>query len=182
MGKRHVDHESTQDVPTHKKRKTGLSYHHYGADGAANGNTTIHTTADTNRCDYPPNQSESADVNTTGASDVTYSLTTDLVDDVVLTDLCAKKWRCGKPIGRLIESFAVFAVDNSMHCSIILSLTQLGKGSFGEIFLASDDISRPATSENAKFVVKIEPHKSGPLFVEIHCLIKAGKPTGKLID
>lgn len=53
-----------------------------------------------------------------------------------------------------------------------------GKGSFGEIFLASDDISKPVTSENAKYVVKIEPHKSGPLFVEIHCLIKAGKPTG----
>lgn len=55
-----------------------------------------------------------------------------------------------------------------------------GKGSFGEIFLASDDISKPVTSENAKFVVKIEPHKSGPLFVEIHCLIKSGKPTGEL--
>lgn len=55
----------------------------------------------------------------------------------------------------------------------------IGKGSFGEIFLASDDISKPVNSENAKFVVKIEPHKSGPLFVEIHCLIKAGKPTGK---
>lgn len=45
--------------------------------------------------------------------------------------------------------------------------------------MASDDISTPVTCENAKFVVKIEPHKSGPLFVEIHCLIKAGKPTGK---
>lgn len=56
-----------------------------------------------------------------------------------------------------------------------------GKGSFGEIFLASDDITAPVTSENAKFVVKIEPHKSGPLFVEIHCLIKAGKPTGKFV-
>lgn len=56
----------------------------------------------------------------------------------------------------------------------------IGKGSFGEIFLASDDISKPVTSDNAKFVVKIEPHKSGPLFVEIHCLIKAGKPSRKL--
>lgn len=61
----------------------------------------------------------------------------------------------------------------------MLGFVFIGKGSFGEIFLASDDISKPVTSENAKFVVKIEPHKSGPLFVEIHCLIKAGKPTGK---
>lgn len=53
-----------------------------------------------------------------------------------------------------------------------------GKGSFGEIFLASDDILKPVTSDNAKYVVKIEPHKSGPLFVEIHCLLKAGKATG----
>lgn len=63
---------------------------------------------------------------------------------------------------------------------LTLRLLPIGKGSFGEIFLASDDISKPVTSENAKFVVKIEPHKSGPLFVEIHCLIKAGKATGKL--
>lgn len=54
-----------------------------------------------------------------------------------------------------------------------------GKGSFGEIFLASDDTLHPVTSANAKYVAKIEPHKSGPLFVEIHCLMKAGKATGK---
>lgn len=29
---------------------------------------------------------------------------------------------------------------------------------------------------NADYVVKIEPHSNGPLFVEIHCLINAGKP------
>lgn len=57
----------------------------------------------------------------------------------------------------------------------------IGKGSFGEIFLASDDTIHPVTSENAKYVVKIEPHKSGPLFVEIHCLMKAGKSTGKFL-
>lgn len=60
------------------------------------------------------------------------------------------------------------------------ALGLIGKGSFGEIFLASDNIDEPVTSENARYVVKIEPHKSGPLFVEIHCLIKAGKATGKL--
>lgn len=25
----------------------------------------------------------------------------DIVDGVILTDLCSKKWRCGKPIGEL---------------------------------------------------------------------------------
>ncbi|XP_055312289.1 uncharacterized protein LOC129574371 [Sitodiplosis mosellana] len=132
MGKRYVDHDSQLDTPTNKKRKTESSHQPYVNDATAT-ETTNQLTA------------TAAAIN-----DVTYSLTTDLVDGTVLTDLCAKKWRCGKPIG---------------------------KGSFGEIFLASDDISKPVTSENAKFVVKIEPHKSGPLFVEIHCLIKSGKPT-----
>lgn len=95
MGKRYVDHESTLDAPTNKKRKTGLSYQQYAAAAA---NTTI---TDTSTIETHLNQSETADANTTDAvDDVTYSLTTDLVDDVVLTDLCAKKWRCGKPIGK----------------------------------------------------------------------------------
>lgn len=54
-----------------------------------------------------------------------------------------------------------------------------GKGSFGEIFLASDDISRAVTDRNAKYVVKIEPHSNGPLFVEIHCLMNAAKVSGE---
>lgn len=95
MGKRHVDHESTQDAPTNKKRKTGSSYQQYVVDGT---NTAIHASADASTIE---SQSETADVNNiSAASDVTYSLTTDLVDDVVLTDLCAKQWRCGKPIGK----------------------------------------------------------------------------------
>lgn len=67
-------------------------------------------------------------------------------------------------------------IDNLLIKFLIL----IGKGSFGEIFLASDDTLHPVTNGNAKFVVKIEPHKSGPLFVEIHCLMKAGKDTGTL--
>ena len=59
------------------------------------------------------------------------------------------------------------------------SSSRAGKGSFGEIFLASDDIDTPVTSENAKYVVKIEPHSNGPLFVEIHCLLNTAKPTGR---
>lgn len=53
-----------------------------------------------------------------------------------------------------------------------------GKGSFGEIFLASNDISTAVTPKNSNYVVKIEPHSSGPLFVEIHCLLNTGKATG----
>lgn len=78
MGKRHVDHEATLDTPTTKKRKTDTNQ------------TTINNQADDSRATAP--------VESNG--DVTYSLTTDVVDGVILTDLCEKKWRCGKPIGR----------------------------------------------------------------------------------
>lgn len=32
--------------------------------------------------------------------EISYSLSADVVDGVILTDLCAKQWRCGKPIGK----------------------------------------------------------------------------------
>uniref|UniRef100_A0A182T294 non-specific serine/threonine protein kinase n=1 Tax=Anopheles maculatus TaxID=74869 RepID=A0A182T294_9DIPT len=79
-----------------------------------------------------------------------FTLSKEFVDGTLLMDLTLKQWRIGKPIG---------------------------KGSFGEIFLASDDIDTPVTSENAKYVVKIEPHSNGPLFVEIHCLLNTAKRT-----
>lgn len=65
-------------------------------------------------------------------------------------------------------------------CAAALRVMTTGKGSFGEIFLASDDISRPVSDRNAKYVVKIEPHSNGPLFVEIHCLMNTAKDTGTL--
>ncbi|XP_046809818.1 glutamic acid-rich protein [Lucilia cuprina] len=77
-----------------------------------------------------------------------YTLRPSVVNGTVLYDLAQKPWRLGRPIG---------------------------KGNFGEIFLASDNISIPVTNENAKFVVKIEPHSNGPLFVEIHCLMNTAK-------
>lgn len=86
----------------------------------------------------------------TSISDQEFVLSKEIVENVVLTDISQKVWRVGNPIG---------------------------KGSFGEIFLASDKISKPVTSENAKYVVKIEPHHNGPLFVEIHCLLNTGKAT-----
>lgn len=85
MGKRYVDHDSTLDTPTNKKRKTESSNQPFvNHNGNENAQQSVATTV------APPT------VNT----DVTYSLTTDLVDGAVLTDLCAKKWRCGKPIGK----------------------------------------------------------------------------------
>lgn len=39
----------------------------------------------------------------TPTTDLSFVLTTETVDGVVLTDLCGKKWRCGKPIGKLMQ-------------------------------------------------------------------------------
>ncbi|KAL0859903.1 hypothetical protein ABMA27_010233 [Loxostege sticticalis] len=67
---------------------------------------------------------------------------------IVFSDVQQKKWRIGKPIGR---------------------------GSFGRIYLASDNVEADVTKQNARYVVKIEPHTNGPLFVEIHCLIRSAQ-------
>lgn len=37
----------------------------------------------------------------------------------------------------------------------------------------------PVTDANAKYVVKMEPHSNGPLFVEIHCLLNTAKNNGE---
>ncbi|CAF4944755.1 unnamed protein product [Pieris macdunnoughi] len=86
------------------------------------------------------------------------SLDTSFCDDealtpgIVFTDISQRQWRLGKPIGR---------------------------GSFGRIYLASNDIETEVTKANARYIVKIEPHSNGPLFVEVHCLIRTGE-TGKV--
>jgi len=46
----------------------------------------------------------------------------------------------------------------------------VGTGGFGEIYLATED------GKGEQKVVKIEPHENGPLFVEMHFYISAGKP------
>lgn len=65
----------------------------------------------------------------------------------VLTDLSGKKWKLGKAIGQ---------------------------GGFGEIYLASDNITKEV-NDDADFVAKIESHQSGPLFVEINCYLRMAK-------
>jgi len=51
----------------------------------------------------------------------------------------------------------------------------IGQGGFGEIYLASDDPSRPVCDTD-KYVVKVEPHSNGPLFAEMHCYMRIAKP------
>ena len=51
----------------------------------------------------------------------------------------------------------------------------IGVGGFGEIYLCSDDISRPVGDDASK-AVKIEPHSNGPLFVEMNFYIRAALP------
>ena len=46
----------------------------------------------------------------------------------------------------------------------------MGTGGFGEIYLATEG------GKGEQRVVKIEPHENGPLFVEMHFYIEAGKP------
>eukprot|EP00092_Neocalanus_flemingeri_P015430 GFUD01016698.1.p1 GENE.GFUD01016698.1~~GFUD01016698.1.p1 ORF type:complete len:570 (-),score=154.09 GFUD01016698.1:142-1851(-) len=47
----------------------------------------------------------------------------------------------------------------------------IGSGGFGDIYLAS----RGDTCEDdSEYVVKLEPHDNGPLFTEMHCLLRLG--------
>jgi len=48
----------------------------------------------------------------------------------------------------------------------------IGTGGFGEIYLASKDVSKNVGPE-ATLAVKIEPHLNGPLFVEMNFYIRA---------
>lgn len=65
----------------------------------------------------------------------------------ILTDLTGKKWRLGRSIG---------------------------VGGFGEIYSASDVLNREV-QDDSSYVVKIEHHTNGPLFVEINCYLRTAK-------
>ena len=60
-----------------------------------------------------------------------------------------------------------------MNNSIPFSL--VGLGGFGEIYLTSDNIVDPV-GDDAKCVVKVEPHSNGPLFAEMHCYMRIARP------
>ncbi|XP_076641551.1 serine/threonine-protein kinase VRK1 isoform X2 [Halictus rubicundus] len=70
-----------------------------------------------------------------------------LPEGEILTDITQNKWRLGQTIGY---------------------------GGFGDIYLASKNIAAPVT-QNAKYVIKIEPHNNGPLFVEMNFYIRAAR-------
>jgi len=65
----------------------------------------------------------------------------------VLTDTIKQKWVLGKAIG---------------------------VGGFGELYLASYQ-SKDGKMSPEKFVIKVEPHSNGPLFVEVHFYLRATK-------
>ncbi|KAK0082161.1 hypothetical protein PV326_007312 [Microctonus aethiopoides] len=65
----------------------------------------------------------------------------------ILTDITQKEWKLGP---------------------------RLGCGGFGDIYLASDDINK-TVGQNAKYVIKIEPHHNGPLFVEMNFYIRVAR-------
>ncbi|XP_060804869.1 serine/threonine-protein kinase VRK1 [Amyelois transitella] len=48
----------------------------------------------------------------------------------------------------------------------------IGVGGFGEIYSACENSSSPKKGSNYPFVVKIEPHENGPLFVEKHFYVR----------
>ncbi|XP_061742871.1 serine/threonine-protein kinase VRK1-like [Nerophis ophidion] len=66
----------------------------------------------------------------------------------VLTDTRKKLWKLGAPIGQ---------------------------GGFGLIYLADEDSPKPVGGD-ARFVIKVEPFDSGPLFSELKFYMRAAKP------
>ncbi|KAJ8972872.1 hypothetical protein NQ317_013614, partial [Molorchus minor] len=82
----------------------------------------------------------------------TLSNSIDLKQGEILTDIYGKKWKLGKSVGI---------------------------GGFGEIYQASDNLSREVKTDT-NFVAKVERHSNGPLFVEINCYLRIAK--SQLID
>ncbi|XP_026280806.1 serine/threonine-protein kinase VRK1 isoform X2 [Frankliniella occidentalis] len=76
-----------------------------------------------------------------------YRLPDPIREGEIFTDVTKKQWRLGRSIGL---------------------------GGFGEIYLASDDIKKPAGIDS-KHVIKVEPHKNGPLFVEMNFYLRVAK-------
>ncbi|BES89259.1 serine threonine-protein kinase [Nesidiocoris tenuis] len=71
----------------------------------------------------------------------------DLKNAEIICDVTGKRWRLGKSIG---------------------------VGAFGQIYLASDEVLKPV-SPNTNFIIKMEPHSSGPLFVERNFYLRFAK-------
>jgi vaccinia related kinase len=74
-----------------------------------------------------------------------YSMPEPLPKGEILTDIAKTRWKLGPSIG---------------------------KGGFGEIYAAQD---ASKSSSKYPFVIKVEPHGNGPLFVEMHFYMKNAK-------
>ncbi|XP_053639117.1 serine/threonine-protein kinase VRK1 isoform X2 [Cherax quadricarinatus] len=77
-----------------------------------------------------------------------FKLPEPIAPGVIITDVAKKQWRIGHSIG---------------------------VGGFGEIYLASCEIDKPV-SNSADYVIKVEPHRNGPLFAEMHCYMRIARP------
>uniref|UniRef100_A0A336LU41 non-specific serine/threonine protein kinase n=1 Tax=Culicoides sonorensis TaxID=179676 RepID=A0A336LU41_CULSO len=64
-------------------------------------------------------------------------------------------------------------VDSSKVSWIVGS--SIGKGGFGEIYCVSKVSDKVKTEKNYEYVLKIEPHENGPLFVEMHFYMRNAK-------
>ena len=76
-----------------------------------------------------------------------YRLPDPIKEGEILTDVTKKQWKLGRAIGL---------------------------GGFGEIYLASDDLKKPVGLDS-QHVIKVEPHKNGPLFVEMNFYLRVAK-------
>ncbi|XP_012234533.1 serine/threonine-protein kinase VRK1-like [Linepithema humile] len=93
----------------------------------------------------PPRRAEDVPVKRAAAAGC--KLPMQLPAGEILTDITQNKWKLGNTIGY---------------------------GGFGDIYLASNDITS-SVGQDAKYVVKIEPHNNGPLFVEMNFYIRAAR-------
>ncbi|KOB75564.1 Serine/threonine-protein kinase vrk, partial [Operophtera brumata] len=89
-----------------------------------------------------------------------------LTPGIIFTDILQKKWRIGKPIGMIYTKPKGQLPD--YNSPVVLhadrtSLEDFCRGSFGRIYLASDNVHQDVTKLSARYVIKIEPHTNGPL-------------------
>jgi vaccinia related kinase len=70
-----------------------------------------------------------------------------ILEGEILQDITMNQWKLGKSIGT---------------------------GGFGEIYLASNNINE-TVGLDAQYVVKVEPHENGTLFVEINCYLRMAR-------
>jgi len=55
----------------------------------------------------------------------------------------------------------------------------LGHGGFGAIYITQPGLKKKV-EDGAEYVVKVEPHSNGPLFVELHALLKLGREPARV--